>query len=240
MVKTKQKASTPLRRKNLEAEVGGVYVDKKALETVFSRLYQEFRKDLYGLEKRLDNKYKNIKKDLIGEYKGLLKKYDRVLESLAGYKQTLNGYGAEGIPEDTILKSPTMEHYKHAVVYREQLKAGISVLSRAYEDLKEWFSKYGTPLAGFRGFLQREKALAELGKYKTASREGLYNATEKIWKNTTAIILAFAASTLLALSTANITGLAIANKTIESVYPIGAGFVLLIIALILLLRRVKH
>lgn len=88
------------------------------------------------------------------------------------------------------------------------------------------------------GSVAREAKHAIRKKAQKGIQEMVYE-TKKL-SLTPIIIFSFAASVLLTFGIANITGFAIANKTIKSAYPISAGFVLLIIVLFLLLRNQKR
>ncbi len=234
------------KKKGLESEVNQAPTESKERERLLSRFYENLYKELYKKIKEESKKSTSYLEKRLGsllakEYEKFDKKYSDVLKGIERYTKTMNKYKEQGMPQDKILNSPAMEHYKYALIYSNELRAGMNAVKKAESDLKEWFDKYGMPLAGISGYFKRKRALIELGKYKERAKKELYEATGDVYKKmTAAIILALTSSILLTLSTANITGFAIANKTIESAYPVSAGFILLIIALFLLLKNPKR
>ncbi len=87
----------------------------------------------------------------------------------------------------------------------------------------------------------KRRRFRKLSDYSTAP-QNLHSSKQSGTKSEVIpLVLTILGIILLAFSNANLTGFVIANKTIDSAYPTAAGFILLIIALLLsLIKKTKN
>ncbi len=83
----------------------------------------------------------------------------------------------------------------------------------------------------------KRKGFKKLSDYSTPQNAHSEQTPTK--RGYTSFIIAILGIILLAFSNAHLTGFVVANKTIDSSYPIAAGFILLIVSLLLSLIKNK-